>query len=211
MFVRRSALFAAVAVAVAPAFAAQEPVLVPGPYASVSAGVSDFSIDGIDIMGAESLDLSGSNIGAAFGYLVPWGSGAFGVEGHYAEEDADTRRDVTVMDPESGMSSDAVLSIEAERSYGASVLAGGFVRRVLVYGRAGYNWVRLRSSLQGDAVSESGSELIDGFSAGAGVAIPLYRERLSLRLDYQRSFYRDSDVADVDHDRFAVSLTAVFY
>lgn len=187
--------------------------LSPGPYLSLFGGYSDTDVT-LRTADGERLRFSpaGSLFGAGAGMLAPWGHAAIGLEGNFAIDRSRTSRDVEFTAEEGDSAEPARLTLEGDYSYGVALLLGGFVQQALVYGRAGVQWLRLESDIRPESGEGNvrGSDTFNGFRAGIGTAIPVINDRLSLRLDYSRTFYREKNDVEPEQDLFTIGIALVF-
>ncbi len=191
------------------ASAVQAADLSPGPYIKGFAGYSDIEVDVDDGQGGASrFDADGSAFGGALGYLAPWGAGAVGVELNAYADDANSRADVLLRDPESGESTQGSLALQGDYGYGIKLLLGGFIaRKVLVYGFGGWQWYRTEATVERpDGSFTRDSEQFEGGRGGIGAAVPLYGQAWSMQVEYSRSFYGKESFSEPTQDLFTVGV-----
>lgn len=184
--------------------------LMPGPYLKTYAGFAESDITFRTDDGARrDFDADGSAFGAAFGYLAPLGQGAFGVEAFYGADDARGSGPLTAGQPQGSQASRV---FQGDQVYGASARIGGFVAsKILVYAIAGWEWYRLENTvIDGDGERTTTADTYNGPAFGAGAAVPLFSNRLSLRLEATRSFPEDRVGVDPEHDLYSIGLAWSF-
>ena len=187
--------------------------LSPGPYIKGFAGYSDLEVEVDDGEGGVSrFDADGSAFGGALGYLAPWGRGAVGIELNAYADDANSRADVLLRDPETGNSSEGSLELQGDYGYGVKLLLGGFVaRKVLVYGFGGWQWYRAEATVgRSDGSFTRDSEQFEGARGGVGAAIPLIGQAWSVQVEYSRSFYDEESFSEPTQDLFTVGLAYTY-
>lgn len=184
--------------------------LVPGAYLKAYAGYSEGDVTLRQGDGASrNFAPDGAAFGAALGYLAPLGQGAFGVEVFYGADDA---RSSDPLSPGQSDASSARRIFQGDETFGVSTRIGGFVaRKMLVYAIGGWEWYRLENTaINGAGQRSTVATTYNGPSVGAGAAVPLFSNRLSLRLEATRSFLEDRGDVDPEHDLYSIGLAWSF-
>jgi len=192
---------------------AQAADLSPGTYVKAFAGYSDFQVDVDDGQGGSSrFDVDGGTFGGALGYLAPWGPGAVGIEFNATAEDASSRANVLLRDPDSGSSEQGTLEIQGDYGYGLKVLVGGFLsRKVLVYGFGGWQWFRAEATVErSDDSFTRDSEQFEGARGGVGAAIPVIGQAWSVRVEFSRTFYDEEGFSEPTQNLYSIGLTYTY-
>lgn len=213
MFEKRNASRVAFALAICSvAGAASAANLSPGPYIKAFGGYSDIELDVESTQGASSVDADGGTYGTALGYLAPWGRLAVGMEFNIAADDAHSRTDVLLRNPGSDSTEAGQLEIQGDYSYGAKLMLGGFIaRKVLVYGFGGWHWFRGEAEVtRADGSFTRESERFEGPRGGVGMAIPVYADALSVRVEISRTFYDEEADFEPEQDLYTVGFAYTF-